>query len=58
VVRALKKSGSVAPSQSFSQDVALKLEKPANATDLRAIALVQEPGAGKILGAAQERLSK
>ena len=58
VVRALKKADSIAPGQSFSQDVAVKLENPANATDLRAIALIQEPGPGKILGAAQERLSK
>jgi hypothetical protein len=58
VVRGLKKAGSIAPGQAFSQDVTVKLDKPANAADLRAIALVQEPGPGKILGAAQERLSK
>ena len=58
VVRALKRAGSIAPGQSFSQDVAIKLEKPANATDLRVIALIQEPGPGKILGAAQGPLSK
>ncbi len=53
VVRALKRGGSIAPGQSFSQEVAVKLDKPANANDLRAIAFVQEPGPGKILGAAQ-----
>ena len=58
VVRALKMAGSIAPGQAFSQDVAVKLEKRTDAADLRAIALVQEPGPGKILGAAQERLSK
>jgi len=58
VVRALTKAASIAPGQSFSQEVSLKLEKPANATELRAIALLQEPGPGKILGAAQQQLSK
>jgi hypothetical protein len=58
VVRALKKAASIAPGQSFSQEISLKLEKPANAADLRAIALVQEPGPGKIWGAAQQQLSK
>jgi hypothetical protein len=58
VVRALKKAGSIGSGQSFSQDVAMKLEKPGNATDIRAIALVQEPGPGEILGAAQEQLAK
>ncbi len=58
VVRALKKTGSIAPGQSFSQEVAVKLEKHAGASDLRAVAMVQEPGPGKILGAAQQQLSK
>jgi hypothetical protein len=58
VVRALKKAGSIAPGQPFSQEVAVKLEKHADAADLRAIALVQEPGPGKILGATQQQLSK
>ena len=58
VVRVLKKAGSISPGQSFSQDVAVKLEKHADAGGLRAIALVQEPGPGKILGAAQQQLSK
>lgn len=56
VVRAFKKAGSIASGQSFSQEVALKLEKPV--PDLRIIALIQEPGPGKILGAAQQKLSK
>ena len=58
VVRAFKKAGSIAPGQSFSQEVAVKLEKHADAADLRAIVLIQEPGPGRILGAAQQQLSK
>jgi len=58
VVRALVKEGSVAPGLSFSQDVSLKLEKAIDPAQLRVIAFVQEPGPGRILGAAQEKLSK
>jgi hypothetical protein len=58
VVRALKKAGTLSPGQSFTQEVVIKLEKHVDPADLRAIALVQEPGPGKILGAAQQRLSK
>lgn len=56
VVRAFKKAGSIASGQSFSQEVTIKLEKPS--PDLRIIALVQEAGPGKILGAAQQKLTK
>jgi len=58
VVRALKNAGSIASGQAYSQEVAVKLEKPAPTKDLRIIALVQEPGPGKILGAAQQKLTK
>ncbi|HST11707.1 MAG TPA: DUF1223 domain-containing protein [Terriglobales bacterium] len=58
VVRALVKEGSIAPGQSFSQDVAVKLEKAVDPAQLRVIAFVQEPGPGRILGAAQEKQSK
>jgi hypothetical protein len=58
VVRALVKEGSVAPGESFSQDVAVTLEKAVDPAQLRVIAFVQEPGPGRILGAAQEKLSK
>ena len=58
VVRALVKEGSVEAGLSFSQDVAVKLEKAVDPGQLRVIAFVQEPGPGRILGAAQERLSK
>lgn len=58
VVRSLKKAGSIKSGQSFSQEVVLKLEKPVAAEDLRIIALVQEAGPGKILGATQQKLGK
>jgi hypothetical protein len=58
VVRALVKEGSIASGQSFSKDVAIKLEKAVDPAQLRVIAFVQEPGPGRILGATQEKLSK
>lgn len=56
VVRSIQKAGSIVPGQSFSREISLKLEKPPAATDLRAIAIVQEQGPGRILGAAQKKL--
>ena len=58
VVRALVKAGSIPSGQSFAQDVSLKLDKAIDPSLLRVIAFVQEPGPGRILGAAQERVSK
>jgi hypothetical protein len=54
VVRALVKAGSIPSGQSFAQDVSLKLDKAIDPSQLRVIAFVQEPGPGRILGAAQE----
>jgi len=56
VVRAIKKAATIAPGRSFSQEISLQLDKPPAASDLRAIAFVQEPGPGRILGAAQKKL--
>jgi hypothetical protein len=58
VVRVLKKAGALSPGRSFTQEVVVKLEKHVDPADLRVIALVQEPGPGKILGATQQQLSK
>jgi hypothetical protein len=58
VVRALVKAGSIASGQGFSQDVAVKLEKAVEPAQVRVVAFVQEPGPGRILGAAQERASE
>ena len=58
VVRNLVKAGSLESGQAFSQDVVLKLEKRIDPAQLRVIAFLQEPGPGKILGAALEKLSQ
>jgi hypothetical protein len=58
VVRSLSKAGSLQSGQEFSQDVAVKLNKGADPAQLRVVALVQESGQGKILGAAMEKVSR
>jgi hypothetical protein len=58
VVRALVKAGSIASGQTFSQDVGVKWERPVDPAQVRVVAFVQEAGPGRILGAAQEKLSK
>jgi hypothetical protein len=57
VVRNLAKVDSVKSGQSFSRDVEIKL-KSADSATLRLIAFLQQPGPGKIVGAAEEMLSK
>ena len=52
VVRSLAKVGSLEARQLFSRDVAAKLEPGTDSFALRVIAFIQEPGPGKILGAA------
>jgi len=58
VVRNLSKAGSVERGGIFSRDVAAKLDKNIDPSQLRAIAFVQEAGQGKILGAALEKMSR
>jgi hypothetical protein len=58
VVRNLVKVGSVEAGKTFSRDVSLTLQAGTNAEPLRLIAFVQEPGPGRILGAALEKLKK
>jgi hypothetical protein len=58
VVRSLAKIGSVDTGHSFAQDVTVKLENAIAPTQLRVIALIQEPGQGRILGAAAAKLSR
>ena len=52
VVESLTKIGTLQKGKSFSQDVELKLKPGADPANLRLIAFVQEPGPGKVLGAA------
>jgi hypothetical protein len=58
VVRNLVKVGKVEPGKAFSQDISLKLPKGTEPAMLRVIAFVQEPGPGRVLGAALEKLTK
>lgn len=56
VVKSLLRVGKIGQGESFSSDVAV----PAQSTgeSYRVIAFVQEPNQGRVLGAAQERISK
>jgi hypothetical protein len=56
VVQSLIKIGAVEKGKSFSQDVRLKLPSGDDTSNLRLIAFVQEPGPGKVFGAALERV--
>jgi hypothetical protein len=58
VVRALSRAGRVESGQAFSQDVSVKLDKEVDTASLRVIAFVQEPGPGRVLGAATEKVAK
>ena len=57
VVRALVKAGSVGAAQSFSKEISVPLDNDIATSDLRVIAFVQEPGPGRIRGAALEKLA-
>jgi hypothetical protein len=58
VVQSMTKVGSLAKGKSFAQDVQLKLNSKSDPNNLRVIAFVQEPGPGKVLGAALEHVQK
>jgi hypothetical protein len=58
VVRSLSKIGDLRPGQTFARDVQIKLEPGADPHNLRLIAFVQQPGAGKVLGATMQAMSK
>jgi hypothetical protein len=55
VVEEIKKIGKIEKEESFSKDVQLSLKRGSDAKNLRVIAFVQEPGPGKVLGAAMQR---
>jgi hypothetical protein len=52
VVQTLQKVGKLPKGQAFATDVQLKLKPGTDPSNLRLIAFVQEPGPGKLLGAA------
>ncbi len=55
VVQELTKIGKLPKGKSFSQDVQLKLKPGTDPRNIRLVALVQESGPGKVLGAALRR---
>jgi hypothetical protein len=58
VVRNLSKVGSINSGLSFSRDVEIKLKPGTDTAVLRVIAFLQQPGPGKIVGAAEGTLGK
>jgi hypothetical protein len=56
VVQSLTKIGRLEKGKSFRRDLQLKLSPGADPANLRVIAFVQEPGPGKVLGAAMRKL--
>lgn len=58
VVRSLSKVGSVSPGQTFARDVEIQFVPGADSAGLRVIAFLQQPGPGRIVGAAEETLGK
>ncbi len=56
VVRSLVKVGTLRQGQAFAKDVQLKLDPGSDWHNLRLIAFVQEPGQGRVIGAALQTL--
>lgn len=58
VVESLTRIGTVEKGKTFTQDVHLKVPLGSNPSNLRLIAFLQEPGPGKVLGAALQPVEK
>jgi len=56
VAKSIVKVGKFRKGQTFSQDVQLKLDPGTDARNLRLVAFVQEPGQGRVIGAAEQTL--
>jgi hypothetical protein len=52
IVKSIVKVGRLGRGQTFAQDVQLKLDRGTDAHNLRLIVFVQEPGQGRVIGAA------
>jgi hypothetical protein len=57
VVRNIVKVGTIHQGQAFAQDVQVKLDSGTDPQNLRLVAFVQEPGLGRVIGAAVQLLS-
>lgn len=58
VVKSISKVGRIGSQQAFSKNVQLKLDPHAEPSNLRVIVFAQEPGQGKIVGAAMAPIAK
>jgi hypothetical protein len=56
VVQQLNKVGKIAKGKSFAQDVQVKLKTNEDPKSIRVVVFAQEPGQGKLLGAAMQKL--
>ena len=57
VVRSIQEGGEIKGGESFSGEVSVAVERGFDLTRYRMIAMIQEPGRGRILGAAMRKLS-
>ena len=58
VVQSMTKVGSLSKGKNFAEDVHVKLNSKSDPGNLRVIAFLQEPGPGRVVGAALERVQK
>ena len=58
VVRGLVKIGVLRPGQSFTKDVQMKLEPGVSPQNVRLVAFLQEPAAGRVVGATMQSVAK
>jgi hypothetical protein len=58
VAQSITRLGSVSRTKGFTQDASVKLVPGADPANLRLIVFVQEPGSGRVLGAALQQVSK
>lgn len=56
VVKSIVKVGRLRRGQSFAQDLQMKVDPGTDARNLRLIAFVQEPGQGRVIGAAEQAI--
>jgi hypothetical protein len=56
VARSVTKVGSLSKARNFAEDINVKVEPGVPAENLRVVVFVQEPGSGRVLGSALQRL--